>query len=605
MDNTFIIESFWGNIFFIIAGWLLLATAFWSWGNCISKLLKFDFTDSNKPFLNIFLGFISCIFFFSIYNLVLPINYISSLAFYLPGIIYFLAHINKKSWACFKKLKAKHFLFIIFLIGFVAVCAIQKPICFDSGLYHFNTIRWANEYPIVKGLANLHSRFGFNQLYFLYIASLNFHPYLNTYGFHLANSFLLVFMFLWLYKNSRPVSILLLLLINFLPTPFFWISAPTPDVVSGLLLIFLFCFIIEYFYYRKNPDKSEALSLILIISCFSVTMKLSNAFFILGIISIFIYYFIKQNYPLKENSKLKRSFAFIAIFMLVWIIRGYVLSGYPLFPSTIGKIGLKWTVPENITNYTQQEIYAYARLNKSAYKTPIFKEYVALNKDNFESDLLNNYTWIKYWVNLNFFYDGNDSQSTGDRNLIDEIYRILDSVLYFNTSISFAIQVLLSLAGIIAFIFIRNRGYNKLFLLIWISCLIAIFAWFLTAPAIRFTNGIAIIWLCTTILLLCDCLKIKFANKSFKNIAILLCVLAFIWHFNVYYSAGIYSFDAICPISQRPMTTIKTNSGLIINVPVNGAQVNDCQLPATPLLDENLSLLGDSITDGFAISDNH
>jgi hypothetical protein len=40
---------------------------------------------------------------------------------------------------------------------------------FDTGLYYLTTIRWAQDYPVVPGLANLHTRLGFNQSLFLFV----------------------------------------------------------------------------------------------------------------------------------------------------------------------------------------------------------------------------------------------------------------------------------------------------------------------------------------------------------------------------------------------------------------------------------------------------
>ena len=71
----------------------------------------------------------------------------------------------------------------------IAILSMSSPTIFDDGLYHFNSIRWLNEYPIVLGLGNLHSRLAFNQSFFAYVAYLNIYPVFN-HGYNLANSFL-------------------------------------------------------------------------------------------------------------------------------------------------------------------------------------------------------------------------------------------------------------------------------------------------------------------------------------------------------------------------------------------------------------------------------
>ena len=57
--------------------------------------------------------------------------------------------------------------------------AMAVPNNYDSGLYHFQSIRWINEEPIVFGLGNLHWRMALNQSYFGFLALLNLAPLWN------------------------------------------------------------------------------------------------------------------------------------------------------------------------------------------------------------------------------------------------------------------------------------------------------------------------------------------------------------------------------------------------------------------------------------------
>jgi len=61
---------------------------------------------------------------------------------------------------------------------------------FDSGLYHFGSIRWLNEYPIVPGLANVHWRLAMNQSYFGFLSLVNIYPLWNK-GYAVGGLFLL------------------------------------------------------------------------------------------------------------------------------------------------------------------------------------------------------------------------------------------------------------------------------------------------------------------------------------------------------------------------------------------------------------------------------
>jgi hypothetical protein len=53
---------------------------------------------------------------------------------------------------------------------------------YDTGLYHYQLVRWLSEYGSVPGLALIHERFGFTSTWFALIASLQVGPIKN----HLA-----------------------------------------------------------------------------------------------------------------------------------------------------------------------------------------------------------------------------------------------------------------------------------------------------------------------------------------------------------------------------------------------------------------------------------
>jgi hypothetical protein len=67
----------------------------------------------------------------------------------------------------------------------------EAPGSYDSGLYHFGSIKWLNEAPLIPGLANVHMRFGFNQSYFGFLALSNLAPYWNK-GYAAGGLFILL-----------------------------------------------------------------------------------------------------------------------------------------------------------------------------------------------------------------------------------------------------------------------------------------------------------------------------------------------------------------------------------------------------------------------------
>src|SRR6516165_5501945 len=99
----------------------------------------------------------------------------------------FRKRLNVSFW---HRLKPWYILPAGLVILWVADRALGEPGVYDSGLYHFSSVRWANQLPLPPGLGNLHGRLAFNQSYFLYVAFLNNFPVVG-FGHNLANSLLL------------------------------------------------------------------------------------------------------------------------------------------------------------------------------------------------------------------------------------------------------------------------------------------------------------------------------------------------------------------------------------------------------------------------------
>ena len=135
----------------------------------------------------------------------------------------------------------------------------QLPIMYDSGLYHFASIRWLNEEAIVPGLGNLHWRLALNQSYFGFLALLNIAPYWNK-GYAAGGLFLLLLTSASLCEfglHSRSVwrTVVVIILSLYLCQIAGSISNPSPDIAISLLEIVVFLFLVYhnfFFYYLHD-----------------------------------------------------------------------------------------------------------------------------------------------------------------------------------------------------------------------------------------------------------------------------------------------------------------------------------------------------------------
>ena len=73
----------------------------------------------------------------------------------------FSKHITKRSDTEKRRLYLKGFL-LLGLFLFLAYGTSRGQIHYDTGLYHAQSIRWIEDYGVVKGLGNLHCRLAYN-----------------------------------------------------------------------------------------------------------------------------------------------------------------------------------------------------------------------------------------------------------------------------------------------------------------------------------------------------------------------------------------------------------------------------------------------------------
>ena len=587
------IVSFFRDSFFLMLGWLLMAMAFHTWGGFFSKFIKLDFIGHKKLFANIWLGWCFSLFWFAVYHLLFPVDALASGMFYFPGILYFLYKYRKKLPSYFKSI-GKFKLTIILLVVFSAsVIAIQAPMNYDTGLYHLNSIRWANEHHIVQGIGNIHTRLGHNQLFFLYVASLNFHPFLNDYAFHLANSFLYAVFSVGSIISGTFMDLLLLCLFFYLPMPYYWISNPTPDVASTLLQIVAFRWFFEPLINNPKEPRGNYIVFSAILSAIMISVKLSNVVFAIGFGLITVLACLRKKLENIDKKLTGRVFVFIGLFFVFWIIRGYIQTGYPLFPSSIGRINFDWAVPERLAKYTENAVYCGSRTNGQIYdpNSPILKE---------------SWAWLDFWIKWNFFDENQYLCDNWQSNLVTWLTLIFVPMIIFNWGMG---SVTLFILGFCLFfvwlraVFVHKGVWKKS---IYIFCLflvglVSILFWFFVAPEVRFANGSFIVFFCSSLLLVKLAYPNLNARKELKNALFVFPVIMFLWAFGLGYNVNAFRLDGIAVLNKVPMKTFVSDYGVELLIPTLSDQCWDSALPSTPEPEKGLQMRGKSINEGFRI----
>jgi hypothetical protein len=574
----------------------IIACAYFAWGKIGARAMRLSFTSYERPFSLIWIGWSVSLLFFHLCNFVVPVSICVSGAFFGFGFVLWLLA-WREHYAICKGAKWSHLAYVALVAGFAVWAASRgmlPPTHYDSGFYHFNSIRWLNEYPIIPGLGNLHGRLAFNQSFFTYVASLNLYPLFN-HGANLANGFLLLLLtaqclfclFSFLASNRqkteewslyRAVPILLLPLIFLVATTALWlnniytwstVSSPTPDIASTLLQILLFIHFASFLHEHRVAGRQDShLDMILLLSATAITIKLSNIFYAATISAIAL---ILDLGLFKTGCRLLlcRIFKVCALpclIMLVWMARGLILSGCPAYPSTFGRIQTDWSVPVADVTYMANAIYSWARLPGAVAGEP-----------------LSFWGWLLPWL-----------------------YSLEHSVVIRYALCLSCINILILL---FFFIFsgkkLKEKKSDRLVILLPVPVVVGLLLWCLTVPDMRFAYALFGILPVATMIP-----AFSFSERP-AGMSICRMVLAIFVAVNVSIGSWFWdntwlitriSTEGYKPIPVIPVVAKKTTSGLTVWIPKNGEQCWNAQLPCTPYFNPDLKLRKEDIRSGFTVT---
>lgn len=562
----------------------MIAGALFGWGTLLARLLRIDFPSAAGYWQRLWLGFAAIILILQIWNLAWAIDFRATVLVYGGGHAIFFIQVCKSPRRClvwFEKKRHCIYLFILLVAAcWIASRAMLAPDNFDSGLYHFNSIRWLNEYPIVPGLGNLHGRLAFNQSFFAFVASLNLYPF-SGHGHNFANSMLLLMLFsealYFLVIRLRRIApgesaggvveILPILFIPFLLYTAFRtsLSSPSPDTASLVLQIVLFLNFFRLVESRIQRDPVLSLTkVILILATAMVTIKLSNLCFA-GLISIISFSMGYRKSPGMGSWLIKNmvvTVAFAALMLTVWMGRGVVLSGYPCYPATFMGFHTDWAVPQAKAQAEANWISSWARQPETDWR-----------------QVLGNWNWFQPWL-----------RRIMNRQL-DVVYPLALSLFFM---FLFGVRVIRSA--------IRHRRVSAFWIISFVPIAAGLVFWFVLAPHPRFAH--ALFWITPIALaaMLLAGIESRRARKAMSAFISILFVGPFLfWFYSNLHEWKRVSLAGWMPTPHVEMTEKVTLSGLKLFVPREGKQSWDSPLPTTPNFNPQLCLRGSGLAAGFLI----
>jgi hypothetical protein len=437
---------------------------------------------------------------------------------------------------------------------------------YDTGLYGAQAVRWFITFPLVPGLGNLLGQLGFNSSVFLWFAALDQGPWRGL-AHHLFDGFLIAALFACII----PPALRILRAESTSPIDWFWtllfvpgtIWATTSKIVGTNtdLPTSVVCLVAAAMLFRalggEPPEPgtgmsdSRSVELVMAMTLFSlaVTFKISSVVFAsMGwTMAVARLWMLRLNAP-SGKRQLMWGVILSAAIVLPWIGRGIVLTGYPLFPSTVLAIPVDWRVPALEAQLQADFARSFARVPELTY------EYA------------HGWSWLRPWF----------------RELVRERE-------------GFLIPLFFALAGGAVGIIRTARGNRRsLPQCLWLLApsLGGLIFWFLEAPAMRF--GEPLMW--TAGATLGTFAAVHFLDRPGRiRMALggLLLLTAWAAHPRLFWSSYFRPSVGVRTFLRLPAARLrahKTASGLTVYVPVETNQCWDAPLPCSYYFHDGLRL---------------
>lgn len=247
---------------------------------------------------------------------------------------------------------------------------------YDSNLYHAQSIRWIEEFGVVRGLGNLQSRLAYNSASFC-LSALYSMVFLTGQSLHTVAGLFALVTGLDALKFLRAFARKRLLLSDFARVgALYYITiiykemmSPASDYFTILLLFYIVIRWLDLLE-RKETDVTPY-ALICVCGVYAITLKISA-----GLILLLV---LQPAVMLLRRKQWKKIALFLGLGILTaapYFIRNIIISGWLVYPYTaIDLFDFSWKIPIFRARYDAQEIQVWGRgiYDVAAYHTPFIE----------------------------------------------------------------------------------------------------------------------------------------------------------------------------------------------------------------------------------------
>lgn len=237
---------------------------------------------------------------------------------------------------------------------------------YDSDLYHAQSIRWIEEYGVVKGLGNLQVRFAYNSSVFALSAFYGL-KFLTGYSMHAVSGFFAFLLSTKVLELGQSIKNKMFRLSDFARlAAFYYLTLICDEVVSpasdyAIMCTVFYLAITWLSLLEKEKVTGEKqitpYALLCVGGAFAVTLKLTAGLILLVVLK-------PAGYLIKEKKGKE-----IALYLLLgiltvfpWMARTVVISGYLLYPfPQLDIFSFDWKIPAQKAMLDAAEIKVWGR----------------------------------------------------------------------------------------------------------------------------------------------------------------------------------------------------------------------------------------------------
>lgn len=353
-----------------------MSTLLGAWGTaalvCVGLGLVLDRSqdrslDADRLLLSFWLGLSLLLIGLQLWNLLLPVTGATACGAAVLGIAGLVSQRGRLVPILIRACQHPAWLafFALFALG-LANAAMREVQHYDTGLYLLGSMEWAREYAALPGIANLHERFAFNNAHLLYGAL--FESVWPGRAPNLVGGSLLLGLVAPALLCARRVArgsarasdVFALVMVA--PV---WIlagiylvslSSDLPATALSMLVAWRTFRILEG---ESAGRESTELVAITLLCAAATSVKLSALVFSGGCWLVAVIACLGRD--AKPWRRAALATGLLAVALAPTLIRGVVVSGYPLYPSATLSVPVEWRVPQAQVERLADGILAWAR----------------------------------------------------------------------------------------------------------------------------------------------------------------------------------------------------------------------------------------------------